>query len=96
MLAGRGRRNGYVEALTEHGVDVDPELIVKSTFSIDAGTDAALSLMRLASPPTAIFAVNDNTAIGAMSALINLGLGVPKDISLVGYNDIPIVGCLPR
>ncbi|MGR6327480.1 LacI family DNA-binding transcriptional regulator [Sphingomonas sp. XXL09] len=91
----RGRRNGYVGALTEHGVDVDPELIVESTFSIDAGTDAALLLMRLASPPTAIFAVNDNTAIGAMSALINLGLGVPKDVSLVGYNDIPIVGCLP-
>lgn len=91
----RGRQEGYLQALGEQGIVTDPDLIVDSTFSIDAGTDAALTLMRLSSPPTAIFAVNDNTAIGAMSALINLGLSVPEDVSLVGYNDIPIVGCLP-
>ena len=45
--------------------------------------------------PTAVFAVNDNTAIGALSALEKLGLSVPKDVSLVGYNDIPIVSRLP-
>ena len=51
--------------------------------------------MALPDRPTAIFAVNDNTAIGAMSALFHLGLRVPEDISLVGYNDIPIVSRLP-
>jgi LacI family transcriptional regulator len=91
----KGRQEGYLQALAERGIDRDADLIVDSTFSIDAGTDAALTLMRLSSPPSAIFAVNDNTAIGAMSALINLGLRVPEDVSLVGYNDIPIVGCLP-
>ena len=50
--------------------------------------------MRLPAPPTAIFAVNDNTAIGAMSALRRLDLATPGDISLVGYNDIPIVSRL--
>ena len=50
--------------------------------------------MRLPEPPTAIFAVNDNTAIGAMSALRRLDLAVPGDVSLVGYNDIPIVSRL--
>lgn len=91
----RGRQEGYLRALGEQDIGPDPDLIIDSTFSIDAGTDAALTLMRLSSPPTAIFAVNDNTAIGAMSALLNLGLRVPEDVSLVGYNDIPIVGCLP-
>jgi DNA-binding LacI/PurR family transcriptional regulator len=45
--------------------------------------------------PTAVFAVNDNTAVGALSAFEHLGLSVPKDVSLVGYNDIPIVSHLP-
>jgi len=91
----RGRLAGYRQALIEAGLVPDTDLEVESTFSIDAGTDAALTLMKLSDRPTAIFAVNDNTAIGAMSALFNLGLRVPEDISLVGYNDIPIVERLP-
>jgi LacI family transcriptional regulator len=50
--------------------------------------------MRLPEPPSAIFAVNDNTAIGAFSALRRLGRSVPEDVSLVGYNDIPLVSRL--
>jgi LacI family transcriptional regulator len=62
---------------------------------LDAGHLAARELMTLASPPTAIFAINDNTAMGALSALAQLGVSVPGDISVVGYNDIPIVSHLP-
>ena len=51
--------------------------------------------MSLDPRPTAIFAVNDNTAIGALSAFESSGLSVPRDVSLVGYNDIPIVSRLP-
>ncbi|ULJ78985.1 substrate-binding domain-containing protein [Rhizobium sp. C104] len=51
--------------------------------------------MTLTPRPTAVFAVNDNTAIGALSGLTKLGLSVPQDISVVGYNDIPIVCHLP-
>jgi len=91
----RGRLDGYREALTEAGIAPDVSLEVESAFSIDAGSDATATLMALSNRPTAIFAVNDNTAIGAMSALFNLGLRVPEDISLVGYNDIPIVSRLP-
>lgn len=58
--------------------------------------DAANRLMALQEPPTAIFAVNDTTAIGALSALRDAGLSVPEDVSLVGYNDIPIVSRLLR
>ena len=76
-------------------VDPDPALVVESSFGIDSGAEAAEALMRLSPPPTALFAVNDNTAVGALSALGRLGLSVPGDVSLVGYNDVPIVSRLP-
>ncbi|MEO3756333.1 substrate-binding domain-containing protein [Streptomyces sp. B6B3] len=57
-------------------------------------SDAARTLMNLEPRPTALFAINDNTAIGALSALQTLGLEVPGDVSLVGYNDILIVSRL--
>lgn len=91
----RCRLKGYQDALIEAGERIDPALIVPSTFGIDSGAEAAERLMALPEAPTAIFAVNDNTAIGALSALTKLGLSVPDDISLVGYNDIPIVSRLP-
>lgn len=91
----RGRAAGYLQAIQEAGLDEDPALKVESTFGIDSGSEAAEKLMSLPKPPTALFAVNDNTAIGALSVLNRLGLSVPGDVSLVGYNDIPIVSRLP-
>ncbi len=89
-----GRVAGYREAMDEAGAAIDPAWITGDSFSIDAGVEAAATLMGLREPPTAIFAVNDNTAIGAMSTLRRLGLDIPGDVSLVGYNDIPIVSRL--
>lgn len=91
----RGRLAGYQRAIAEAGLQVDPDLVVESTFSIESGGEAASRLTTLAEPPTAVFAVNDNTAIGALSAFRSAGLSVPNDVSLVGYNDIPIVSRLP-
>jgi len=91
----QGRTKGYRQAMAEAGIEIDPALIVRSTFGIDSGAEAAETLMRLSPPPTAIFAVNDNTAIGALSTLQRLELSVPGDVSLVGYNDVPIVSRLP-
>ena len=51
------------------------------------GFEATLSLMREARPPTAIFCANDLMALGAMEALAQLGLKVPEDVSLMGYDD---------
>jgi LacI family transcriptional regulator len=91
----RGRVEGYRQALREAGVTIDGDIIVSSTFGIDAGAAAAAQLMEVTEPPSAIFAVNDNTAIGALSTLARRGLAVPGDVSVVGYNDIPIVSHLP-
>ncbi|WP_291769737.1 substrate-binding domain-containing protein [Castellaniella sp.] len=91
----RGRQQGYRNALAEAGIDVAEDLVIPSAFSIDAGAEAAEILLALEQRPTAIFAVNDNSAIGALSVIGRHGLTVPGDISLVGYNDIPIVSRLP-
>jgi LacI family transcriptional regulator len=76
-------------------VAVDPDLVISSTFGIQSGAEAVEKLMALSHRPTAIFAINDNTAIGALSALSKMGISVPDKVSLVGYNDIPIVSHLP-
>lgn len=89
------RVEGYRRAMVEAGVEIDLSLVIGSTFGIEAGTAAARQLMALDPRPTAIFAVNDNTAIGALSAITNMRLSVPRDVSLVGYNDVPIVSHLP-
>jgi len=91
----RGRVEGYRDAMAEAGAVVAPDLVIESTFGIESGAEAAERLMNLDPRPTAIFAVNDNTAIGALSTLQQRGLSVPDDVSLVGYNDIPIVSRLP-
>lgn len=92
----RGRQAGYRRALVEAGLAPDSGLIRESAFTVEAGVDACLALMaHVVDPPTAIFAVNDNTAIGALSALAGLGRSVPHDVSVVGYNDIPIAARLP-
>lgn len=89
------RVEGYRQAFSEAGIAIDQDFLIGSTFGIDSGTEAAEKLMALPNRPTAIFAVNDNTAIGALSALTRMGLRVPDDVSLVGYNDIPLVSRLP-
>lgn len=90
-----GRQQGYRMALQEAGLPIREDLIMPSTFSIDSGAEAAEQLLNRYPRPTAIFAINDNSAIGALSTIQRRGLNVPTDISLVGYNDIPIVSRLP-
>jgi LacI family transcriptional regulator len=91
----RDREAGYRDALTEAGVPVDEALIAGDSFSMQAGELAGRTLLDRPDRPTAIFAVNDNNAIGVMAAAHALGLSVPADLSLVGYNDIPVVSRLP-
>lgn len=91
----RKRVDGYRQALTEANIELNDDWIVESTFGINSGGEAAKKLLELTPKISAIFAVNDNTAIGALAVIIRKGLVVPDDISLVGYNDIPIVSHLP-
>jgi len=89
------RLKGYRLALQDAGLPAGDDLVCGDAFSIEAGESAGRTLLGRPDRPTAIFAVNDNTAIGVMAAAHALGLSIPDDLSLVGYNDIPVVSRLP-
>ena len=92
---GQERTRGCLEALAERGIPTPPEFLVHSSFDPEGGREATLRLMRSDQPPTAIFAVNDAAAIGAMGALRDLGHRVGSDVAIVGFNDINIARDLP-
>lgn len=75
----------------------DPQLIAECGPTIEDGYRAALKLLQPPSRPTALIAINDLLSIGVLRAAADLGLGVPKDVSLVSYDDIPMAKYLvPR
>lgn len=87
-VATEDRRRGYHAALAAAGILPEPELEVEADFEIAGGHEAARHLLDLAQPPTAIFAFNDNHAIGAIQAARERDLRVPEDLSLVGFDDV--------
>jgi LacI family transcriptional regulator len=83
------RLAGYKAALAEKGLAVDPALIQPGDFAWQSGYDAAINLLALSEPPTAVIASSDVCAFGVMEALRTQGLRVPEDVSVVGFDDIP-------
>ena len=90
-IDGDQRRSGYRAALTEAGIALDSRFEVQGDFTEDSGFEAARKLLtNRTSRPRAIFAANDAMAIGALSALREAGVGVPDEIAVAGFDDIPI------
>jgi LacI family transcriptional regulator len=85
--ANEERLIGFRAALAAAGRLPDPELILPSDWRIPRGEEAAAELLSRRDPPTAIFAFNDNCAIGALNAARAHGLRVPEDLSVVGFDD---------
>jgi LacI family transcriptional regulator len=83
------RVRGYQAALQEHGLPCHENYIVRGGFRLEEGRLATFRLLDLQPRPTAIFAYNDFMAIGALRACYERGLNIPKDISIVGFDDIP-------
>jgi len=84
------RLAGYRDGLKQAGIRYDPALVVAGEFSYDSGFAATNRLLDLPQPPTAIFAANDDMAAGAICAICERGLSVPKDVSVCGFDDTPI------
>ena len=93
MSSGR-RLKGYQDALTQAGIEIDMSLVLPGDFSQRTGYERALQLFSLSPPPTAIFASNDQSAIGVLQAADETGLRVPEDISLIGFDNISEAGYL--
>lgn len=85
---GQDRLEPYKESLKEANLPIDTQLIADCGPTIDDGYQAAKSLLQLPGRPTAIVSINDLLAIGALRAAEDLGLRVPNDLSLVGFDDI--------
>ena len=86
------RLEGYQLALQRAGIEVDKSLLSRGDFSPASGHQAALSLLGSDNPPTAIFAISDPMAIGAMRAASEMGINIPGDLSLMGFDDIRFAG----
>jgi len=84
------RQRGYRDALRELPDGWSADLEFEGDFSEEAGHRAGVRILELAHRPTAVFAANDGMAIGALSAFRDAGVEVPNDISLAGFDDIPI------
>jgi LacI family transcriptional regulator len=83
------REAGYVQALRAGGITRDPGLTRNGDFELTASRQAARSLLTSADRPTAVFAANDLSAIALLRTALDLGLRVPDDLSIVGFDDIP-------
>jgi LacI family transcriptional regulator len=90
MLCSNARISGYSAALASAGVEIDPALIKHGNFHHAGGYQAARELFELAEPPTAIFAGSDEQAFGVAEAARVTGRRIPEDLSVVGFDDLPI------
>jgi DNA-binding LacI/PurR family transcriptional regulator len=82
------RLAGFQEALAQRNYPLDPSLLGTGNSSLESGKQTAYRLLQLPIPPTAIFATNDLMALGVMSAAWELGIDVPRQLSVVGFDDI--------
>lgn len=90
ILCSRQRIDGYTDALRSTGVPVDPDLIRTGDFEVSGGYREALALLSLPDRPTAIFAGSDMQALGVYQAARELSLDIPGDLSVVGYDNLPM------
>lgn len=86
----RERRRAYENSIIAYGLEVEETLIHEADFELDSGRDAMRELLGLPERPTAVFCANDVQAIGALHECEEHGAQVPKDISIVGFDDLPI------
>jgi len=90
MMCSYARLDGFRSAMSAAGVAVDERLVRFGNFAVDGGRDVALELLALPDRPTAIFAGSDLQALGVIEAARTLGLRVPTDLSIVGYDDLQL------
>ena len=94
LTPGRERLRGCYEAFDEQGIRVDPALVKVGNFRLESGYELTRELMSMAEPPDAIFAANNLMSLGALRALHELGIRIPEQAALIGFDDMPWAGDL--
>lgn len=85
------RKKGYLDALKEHHLKVDPQLIIYcKTLSFEEGEKATDELLKLPNPPDGIFSSNDTAAVSAILCAKKKGVKIPEQLAVIGFNDDPI------
>lgn len=82
------RKEGFLQALADAGLAIQSDYMASGRYDMESGYSGMQSLLKLPLPPTAVFCSNDDMAIGAMNAAFEHGLKIPKDLSVVGFDDI--------
>ena len=88
MRSAVARKEAFQVALREAGLPVSPELVVEGDHRLEGGRKGLRALIATSNPPTAVVCSNDMTAIGLMREAFELGIGVPRELSVVGFDDI--------
>ena len=83
------RQEGFEYAIKEAGLDLDPQMLICGDFTTETAIKCARNLLSLSDPPTAIFASNDASAEGVITTAKSLGLSIPEDLSVIGFDNIP-------
>lgn len=83
------RYGAFYQAMQEASLPIRPEYIVEGDWSFESGQRAIRKLMSLPEPPTAVFAVSDTMAIGSLETALEMGLRVPEDVAIIGFDNIP-------
>ena len=86
--SGQRRLEGYRDSLANASIEIDDGLVLEGDFSMETGRERALELFASDEPPTAIFAANDQSAMGVLQAADELGIRVPDECSVIGFDNI--------
>jgi len=84
------RFNGYRQALAENNIDFKDEYVIIGNLSLEAGTEAADTILKMDPSPDGVLVANDNCAVGCMLSLKQAGIQIPRDIAFVGFNNDPV------
>jgi len=88
VSTGKGRLVGYSRTLAKHGLQVPPEYVLSGGNEDDTGYGAMRQLLRLTPRPDGVVCYNDPVAAGAIKAVLESGLGVPRDVAIIGAGDV--------
>jgi LacI family transcriptional regulator len=88
LISANRRLRGYKEGLAAAGIPVDEKLIQIGDYLAERAVECARALLSLDDPPTAIFAANDMSAVGVYQVAQEMGLRIPQDLSVVGFDDL--------